>query len=68
MMEPAREDAIKRGDVQTVLDLLGRATDIDARDRYGQTALMLAAHAGHHKFVETLSLIGQNRTSLPSLV
>ena len=53
-MDAAWEDAIKRGDVQTVLDLLGQGTDIDARDRYGQTALMLAAHAGHHKVVETL--------------
>lgn len=53
-MDAAWEDAIKRGDVQVVLDLLGRATDIDARDRYGQTALMLAAHAGHHEVVETL--------------
>jgi ankyrin repeat protein len=53
-MDAAWEDAIKRGDVQVVLDLLGRGTDVDARDRYGQTALMLAAHAGHREVVETL--------------
>lgn len=53
-MDAAWEDAIRRGDVQAVLDLLGRAADIDARDRHGQTALMLAAHAGHHEVVETL--------------
>lgn len=53
-MEAAWEDAIKRGDVQIVLDLLERGTDVDARDRYGQTALMLAAHAGHREVVETL--------------
>ena len=47
-------DAIKRGDAQIVLDLLERGTDEDARDRYGQTALMLAAHAGHREVVETL--------------
>jgi uncharacterized protein len=53
-MVAAWEDAIKRGDVQIVLDLLGRGIDADACDRYGQTALMLAAHAGHREVVETL--------------
>jgi ankyrin repeat protein len=57
-MEAAWEDAIKRGDVQIVRDLLRRGTDVDARDRYGQTALMLAAHAGHREVVEALTLIG----------
>ena len=53
-MDAAWEEAIKRGDVQTVRDLLGQGTNVDARDRYGQTALMLAAHAGHREVVETL--------------
>lgn len=53
-MNAAWEDAIKRGDVPTVRELLARGVDIDARDRYGQTALMLAAHAGHRLVVETL--------------
>lgn len=53
-MDTAWEDAIKHGDLQVVLDLLGRGIDVDARDRYGQTALMLAAHAGHRELVETL--------------
>ena len=53
-MDAAWEDAIKLGDVPIVLDLLRRGTDVDARDRYGQTALMLAAHAGHRDVVETL--------------
>ena len=53
-MDAAWEDAIKRGDVQLVLDLLRRGIDLNARDRYGQTALMLAAHAGHREVVETL--------------
>jgi hypothetical protein len=35
-MVAAWEDAIKRGDVQIVHDLLGRGIDADARDRYGQ--------------------------------
>lgn len=53
-MNAAWEDAINRGDVPTVRELLDRGVDIDARDRYGQTALMLAAHAGHRQVVETL--------------
>jgi len=53
-MDTAWEDAIKSGDVQIVLDLLERGIDVDARDRYGQTPLMLAAHAGHREVVETL--------------
>jgi ankyrin repeat protein len=53
-MDAAWKAAIKRGDVQIVLDLLRLGTDVDARDRHGQTALMLAAHAGHREVVETL--------------
>jgi ankyrin repeat protein len=53
-MDAAWEDAIKRGDVQIVGDLLGRGAEVDARDRYGQTALMLAAHAGYREVVEIL--------------
>jgi ankyrin repeat protein len=53
-MDAAWEDAIRRGDVEIVLDLLGRGADVDARDRYGQTALMLAAHAGRRELVESL--------------
>jgi uncharacterized protein len=51
-MNTAWENAITRADIQIVNDLLGRGTDVDGRDRYGQTALMLAAHAGHLEIVE----------------
>ena len=53
-MDAGWEDAIKRGDVQDVRDRLNRGADVDARDRHGQTALMLAAHAGHREVVEAL--------------
>jgi ankyrin repeat protein len=53
-MDARWEDAILRGDVQDVCDLLERGADVDARDRHGQTALMLAAHAGHREVVEAL--------------
>jgi ankyrin repeat protein len=48
------EDAIKSNDIRAILDLLGRGADVDALDRYGQSALMLAAHAGYRETVETL--------------
>jgi uncharacterized protein len=53
-MNTAWENAVKRGDIQIVNDLLGRGADVDGRDRYGQTALMLAAHAGHLEVVKIL--------------
>lgn len=54
-IDGCRLGGCERGDVQIVPDLLRRGIDADARDRYGQTALMLAAHAGHHDVVETLN-------------
>ena len=54
-MNTALEDAIKRNDVEIVRELLGRGADVNARDRYGQTALMLAAHAGNREVVEILT-------------
>jgi ankyrin repeat protein len=48
------EDAVKSNDVEVVIDLLGRGADVDALDRYGQSALMLAAHAGRREIVEVL--------------
>jgi ankyrin repeat protein len=53
-MDTAWNDAIKHGDVNTVLDLIEQGRDVNARDRYGQTALMLAAHGGYRKTVEAL--------------
>lgn len=53
-MDAAWEDAIKSNDVLAVVGLLGRGADVNALDRHGQSALMLAAHAGHREAVETL--------------
>ena len=53
-MDPVWEGAIKQGDVDAVRQLLRGGGDADARDRYGQTGLMLAAHAGHRDVVEVL--------------
>jgi len=40
--------------------LLRSGADVDAKDRYGQTALMLAAHRGHLIAVEALLRHGAN--------
>jgi ankyrin repeat protein len=48
------EDAVTRGDVEAVRAQLDAGTDINARDRYGQTALMLAARSGNQEVVEAL--------------
>jgi uncharacterized protein len=53
-MNAVWEEAIKGGNVQLVLECLERGTDVNARDCYGQTALMLAAHAGDGEIVEIL--------------
>jgi uncharacterized protein len=53
-MDVCWEDAIRRGDADIVRDLLSRGIDLDARDRNGQTGLMLAAHAGHLAAVQLL--------------
>ena len=57
-MDATWERAIRQGDVDAVRDHLRSGVDIDGLDRYGQTALMLAAHAGHREVVETLIVHG----------
>jgi ankyrin repeat protein len=41
------QDAAQCGDAGVLADLIDRGFDIDSRDRFGQTALMLAARNGH---------------------
>jgi uncharacterized protein len=53
-MDGAWERAARGGDVEAVRRLLRAGADVDARDRYGQTAAMLAAHHGHREIVELL--------------
>jgi ankyrin repeat protein len=53
-MTPAWKAAVRRGSINELQQLLVTGTDIDARDEYGQTALMLAAVAGHTHVVEWL--------------
>ena len=53
-MEPDWEQAATHGDVESARRLLQSGADVDSRDRYGQTALMQAAHHGHEALVELL--------------
>jgi ankyrin repeat protein len=53
-MTAAWRDAVGRGDADAVRALLRDGADVDARDRHGQTGLMLAAHAGHDAVIAVL--------------
>lgn len=53
-MDICWEDAVRRGDANIMRDLLSRDIDLNARDRNGQTGLMLASHAGHLTTVQFL--------------
>ena len=53
-MDVCWEEAVRRGDASIMRDLLSRGIDPNARDRNGQTGLMLAAHAGHLAAVQLL--------------
>jgi len=57
-MTPEWQEAVKRGAVAELAALLSRGADIDARDRHGQTAVMLAALAGDARLVEFLAIHG----------
>lgn len=57
-MNAVWERAVRRGDVQLIRELLGAGADLDARDRHGETALMLAAHRGHGDIAALLVEVG----------
>ena len=57
-MNAAWEKAITSGHVEAVRALLGAGENVNARDRHGQTALMLAAHRGDRAVVEVLIAAG----------
>ncbi len=53
-MNRAWQQAVAAGDAARLAELLERGAEVDALDRYGQTALMLAARNGHFEAVHTL--------------
>ncbi len=57
-MDAILEGAVARGDVKAVREQLRSGADVNSRNRYGQTALMLAAHSGNREMVETLIASG----------
>ena len=54
------QTAVERGDVAALSALLERGEDVDSRDRYGQTALMLAAINDRVEVVRLLIAAGAN--------
>jgi len=46
--------AVAAGDAERLRELLEAGANVDAKDRYGQTALMLAARNGHLEAVRLL--------------
>lgn len=53
-MTPAFRGAARYGDVERLRALLDGGSDVNARDRYHQTGLMLAAQGGHAAAVRLL--------------
>jgi ankyrin repeat protein len=57
-MTPDWEHAVRRGDADAIDRLLAAGVDVNSRDRYGQTAVMLASQLGHAAIVERLIAAG----------
>jgi len=57
-MTPEWECAAREGDVATLSSHLAAGADVDALDRHGQSALMLAALGGHLGAVQLLIRAG----------
>ena len=54
------EESAKRGDADALAAHIAAGLDVDALDRYGQSALMLAARRGHLQAVRVLIRAGAN--------
>lgn len=57
-MKRELREAAERGDTAALRALLAAGEEVDARDRHGQTALMLAARNGHAPAVRVLVAAG----------
>jgi uncharacterized protein len=53
-MDATWKRAVTDGDAEAVRRLLRSGANVNARNRRGQTALMLAAHHGHREIVDLL--------------
>jgi ankyrin repeat protein len=54
-MTPEWEAAARGGSVAILGDLLSKGTDVNGRNRHGQTAVMIAATEGHASAVRLLA-------------
>ncbi len=52
------QTAVERGDAVALAAMLAQGQDVDSRDRYGQTALMLTARSGCEEAVKVLVACG----------
>jgi ankyrin repeat protein len=59
-------EAAEAGDTARVEQLLEQGADVNAKDKDGYTALMLAAFSGHTETVKTLLDAGAARKTFPS--
>ena len=59
-MNPLWEAAARSGDLQRLKELRAHGAPLDQLDRYGQTALMLAAARGHAEVARWLAECGAN--------
>jgi len=57
-MDQAWEAAIKRGDAAWIRERLAGGADANARDKQGQTGVMIAAHDGRIEVVDALIAAG----------
>jgi ankyrin repeat protein len=53
-LSAALRDAAARGNIQGVLEVLGKGADVNTSDELGRTALMLAGFDGHTEIVRLL--------------
>jgi ankyrin repeat protein len=53
-MEKRWEQAAQAGDEQAARRMIGEGVEVNAKDRYGQTTLMIAAIRGHTELVRLL--------------
>lgn len=53
-------NGIEKNDIKTVQDYLAKGFDVNAKNRFGETALMIAAQNGNKNIVEMLIASGAN--------